>query len=371
MNNKELFKQAILDAKSVREAALTNAKKALEETLTPRLQSILSTKLREQEEDVNENQDEDVKENFTPGLEEELDLDEILAELELEEGTSDEDLNENYDQDLEEAEDDETETDPTEEPAETDVDDTDDTMGDMDDMGDTNDDMEGPNDEDNIDALTVGDFKNIVRDIIAQEMGGNGEMGGDELGDDDLNMDDAHDLSGGDGADMGSEDDFNAPDPAMGHHDDEDVNLEEILAELETMNNKNESKAKVESKAKAELKEAVKTIQKLRKELNEINLLNAKLLFVNKIFKSKNLTESQKAKVITNLDKANSVKEAKLIYETLSSSIKANVINKKPITESRGFASKAAGITSKQTTNIVNDDIQRWQFLAGIKKTKY
>ncbi len=65
------------------------------------------------------------------------------------------------------------------------------------------------------------------------------------------------------------------------------------------------------------------TINELRRELNEVNLLNAKLLYTNKIFKAKNLTESEKIKVLNTFDKAETVKEVKLVFETLTESFKA------------------------------------------------
>ena len=112
MAKNDILKEAIADAKAVREVALSNAKAALEEAFTPRLQSMLSAKLSEElEEDLNE--EEEIEENFNEttieeasfdemmkygeddqddkegymgkSMEEEIDLEEILAELELEE----------------------------------------------------------------------------------------------------------------------------------------------------------------------------------------------------------------------------------------------------------------------------------------------
>ena len=116
-----------------------------------------------------------------------------------------------------------------------------------------------------------------------------------------------------------------------------------------------------------ELMEAVNVIKTLRRELNEQNLLNAKLLYVNKIFKAKNLTESQKVKVIASFDRATTPKEAKIVFESLSSTLKATPA-KASIRESLGFASKAAGTAPKKT--IVESDavITRMQKLANIIK---
>jgi hypothetical protein len=114
-----------------------------------------------------------------------------------------------------------------------------------------------------------------------------------------------------------------------------------------------------------ELAEAIETIETLRSELNEVNLLNAKLLYVNKLFKAKNLTESQKLKVIASFDKATNVKEAKVVFESLESAI--NTPAKKAIKESLGFASKAAGVAPNKTIVESNDVIARMQKLANIK----
>jgi hypothetical protein len=90
-----------------------------------------------------------------------------------------------------------------------------------------------------------------------------------------------------------------------------------------------------------ELNEAYSAVRFLRIKLNEVNLLNAKLLYVNKLFKSKNLTEAQKVKVINAFDRAESVKETKNIFETLQESLTVTQAKKNPIKESLSFASKS------------------------------
>merc|ERR1711906_48179 len=80
--------------------------------------------------------------------------------------------------------------------------------------------------------------------------------------------------------------------------------------------------------SKKDLEEALETITTLKSELNEINLLNAKLLYTNKVFRGKNLSESQKVKVLGAFDKAETVKEVKLVFETIEGSIKTKAANK-------------------------------------------
>jgi hypothetical protein len=115
---------------------------------------------------------------------------------------------------------------------------------------------------------------------------------------------------------------------------------------------------------KAELKEAYSTIETLKSELNEINLLNAKLLYTNKIFKAKNLNESQKVKVLSSFDKAKNVGEVKMVFETLNEGIK---VSKNIIKENLGSASKTT-MTPNVKKPIVesNEAFLRMQKLAGI-----
>ena len=94
--------------------------------------------------------------------------------------------------------------------------------------------------------------------------------------------------------------------------------------------------------AAKDLEEAYKVIKYLRAKINEVNLLNAKLLFSNKIFRNKGLSESQKMKVIENLDRAKSVREVKLVYTTLSESLSKS--EKPRVTEN--FASKGTNSTA-------------------------
>jgi hypothetical protein len=111
------------------------------------------------------------------------------------------------------------------------------------------------------------------------------------------------------------------------------------------------------------------TINELRNELNEVNLLNAKLLYTNKIFRAKNLTESEKVKVLNTFDKATNVKEVKLVFETLTESLKTKTTKPSPIKESLGGASKTImPATPKQPIVEVNEAFARMQRLAGIKK---
>ena len=131
---------------------------------------------------------------------------------------------------------------------------------------------------------------------------------------------------------------------------------------------KAKKKEEEEAKAAGELAEALETVETLRTELNEVNLLNSKLLYTNKIFKAKNLSETQKVKVLTTFDKAESVKEVKLVYETLLEGLVSTTSTaKEAIKESKSFASKAVGTSPKKPVVETDGMVSRFQKLAGIK----
>ncbi len=349
MANKDLFKQAIAEAKSVRDAAIANAKQSLEESLTPHLKDMLAAKLQELE-----------------GSEEK---EEVIAEEGLV-AESDLGFSEAAEDDSEESEDDAAAADAPE--------------------GEAAPEEEGEADEDKeVSDLSVEDFKNLIRDIIAQEMGA-GAPEGEQIPGEEM---------------PGAEGDLEAP--AADVADSEEIDLEELLKELEGMgatapeagapapeeeagltkeaqiaelerqiaelkDEKEEAPVMEADKEKEEenssmMNEALATIESLKKDLTEVNLLNAKLLYLNKVLKANNLTETQQVNVIAAFDKAETVKEVKLVFETISESL----VTKKEVSsikESRGFASKATGTTASKPEVIseVSDAVRRMQKLAGI-----
>lgn len=348
MQNQDIFKQAIAEAKSVREAAIANAKESIEESLTPHLKELLAAKLREMEET-----DEDLTE--AEHAEEEETMEEVAEEVVAEEESEEEAEN-----DTEESEDDAEDAEATgEEEVEVDA--------------------ESEEEEVDLETLTVDDLRNMIRDIVAQETAPGAEM------DMDMSMDAP--------MEPGVDDMVGLDEPSP---DEEEIDLDELLAELESLAGEGveeaptqemkkpamkekksymEMKDKKYNEMKDDLQEAVKTITQLQKDLSEVNLLNSKLLFVNKLFKSKNLSEAQKAHVIATFDKAETAKEAKLVYESFKTSfVKSTTPSKSTqIKEHRSFASKATGVTStnKNTPKEgviegVSDQVRRMQKLAGI-----
>ena len=122
-----------------------------------------------------------------------------------------------------------------------------------------------------------------------------------------------------------------------------------------------------EDEPNEKLEEAYTVIRFLKEKINEVNLLNAKLLYSNKLFRGFSLNESQKMKVIENFDRAHTLREVKLVYSTLAEGF-AIPAAKKVVKES--FASKPIGST-KPTKRVISegaDLAKRFQKLAGLKK---
>ena len=421
MANKDLFKQAIAEAKSVREAAIANAKEALEETLTPHLKDMLAAKLQEmedssvEEEVVNESEEvEEVaeetinEEKVEESTDEEVNEEESVEEAMKDDDKKDESIDEApaKDDEMDEAKHDDAKDEAIEEEDLTEVEPVEAAEEEAEDDSEESDDEaehdEEPEGDEDISNLTVDQFKDMIRDIIAQEVGGDAA---------------ADDMDAGDIEPMGDEEDA-IEEPEMAG-DEEEIDLDELLAELEATEesveeakhdddkkdeevNEEETVEEVSTanstevqdtanaeaqgtnvnrtvkeevneevtEEKSELDQALETIETLKSELNEVNILNSKLLYVNKIFKSNNLSESQKVNIIAAFDKAETVKEVKLVFETVSDNIVD--VKKENVSEAKvkGMASKATGTTASKPEGeiVLSEAAQRMQKLAGIIK---
>lgn len=323
-NDSNLFKEAIAEAKAVREAAIANAKAALEETITPRLKELLVTKLNEME----------LEEEEFVDLEEAKEMPEEKEDEEKNEGKKSE-KGEEPEKEEKESEEEKPE--------------------------------DAPEDEKEVDLpedLTMDKLEQIITNIVQKELAG---------GQADLESD------MGDMNDMGNTMDAEASS--------EEISLEELLAELEQEESYEEDEPNIDellseltqfrketektSNRDRQLTEALNTIKSLKQDLTEINLLNAKLLYVNKLMKEFSLSESQVVNIMTAFDKAETVSQAKLVYETVLPNLSKKV--KTTVNENRGFASRPAGIAPKkvitENTDVISSEVvNRLQILAGIKK---
>ncbi len=419
MANSKLLKEAIADAKAVKETALANAKLALEEAFTPRLQSILSQKMRAEAEEAEVEDDEKMKneELSSDGIGSKVDAGyaenpgsqpNLAAHTDLSVGVKkaggkpeqsgtdykkvadiSEEENPYGDDDM--AGDDEKQNeiaqlkarlaelegeDSEEEKKEMYSMDSDDENQkdememDMDsEMGDDSMDMDSDDEESEDDM----DLEAIIRELEAQ-------LGDDESEKEEASMYEAEDEDEEKEAKNEAEEDDKEKEAKNEAEEDDKkddvIDLEELLREMEAdMKDDKEKVDEEEDKEemKKELNEAYKTIKSLQSTINEVNLLNAKLLFANKLFRAHNMTNEQKVKVIETLDRTKTVREVKLVYSTLAENFKYSTSNKstkKSISE--GIASKVTKSTrpaaSKQVIAENTQFSDRFKKLAGIIK---
>jgi hypothetical protein len=408
MANRDMLAEAIAEAKALKETAIANAKAALEEAFEPRLKSMLSAKLQEMEkEDLDEVEDEmtEAKKEYkdddrkdggesketkrtekmkygkdlaeAEDMDEEMDLDELLAEIDGE----------------------------LEEDARTDAEEE----GYLDGMKDEKEDMEDDMEDEDIDLeeMSEDDLKSFIEDVIRDmveggelEAGDEFEVEDDEEGEDEEEVDVDVDVEDEETVDENARTDAEEEGYLDGMHDEKEDLDEAAMDKLKQLYNDKELLSKIitvdgekvsvkdllklaasgavggmkksgaghdigPKEGMEEVDEMKKEIEELRSDLQEVNLLNAKLLYTNKIFRAKNLQEAQKVKVLEAFDKASSVKEVKLVFETLNEGIKNTP--KTQIKESLGSASKAAGVAQKRPIMEIDPQVARWQKLAGIK----
>jgi hypothetical protein len=353
----DLLKEAIADAKAVRETALANAKMALEEAFTPHLKSMLSAKLAE----------DDIEEDDNPFADKDEDEDEDMPE----EGMHDSPRRE----------DDDDEEDPEE--------------GMHDSPRREDDDDE---DEDEVDESEIVEIDGVKYAPIVSE-----EEHEDEDEDDEDDMDESEELDLEavikeleeelEESKEDEEDSVNEEEITEGPDDeeekvDEEIDLnEEDEEDLEEQSSssgigkgtgvKQPSASDEEDPGKGKVHESVEAIQSelneykeavsfLRDKLHEVNILNAKLLYTNKLFKEYALSNDQKLKIVETFDRAQTTREIKLVYSTLAESFTGEKTVKKDVVKE--FASKKSGGTAPKT-KIISEENQvadRFRKLAGI-----
>ena len=340
----DLLKEAIADAKAVRETALQNAKMALEEAFTPQLKSMLSAKLKEDEfED-----EEDVVAEPEMGDEEEI------PEVPAEEG---------YYEDEEFGEE-EPEV-AMDEPA-------------------LDDEIPAGDDEMEEEGYKL-DLEDIIRELehelAEEEMYESKDDETVEESNDEETVEESND-------DETVEESSDDSEETVTEADDEDEDDEPVEEEVDQSsgigkgtgkgNTDRSSGIGTTGKAKfkeeyeamsAELNEHKEAVKFLKDKLHEVNILNAKLLFTNKLFKEFTLNNNQKLKVVETFDRAQTTREIKLVYSTLAESFGDNgSIKRKSISES---ASASVGSTkpSKESTKVITEEVQvvdRFKKLAGL-----
>ena len=280
----DILKEAIADAKAVRETALENAKMALEEAFTPQIKSMLSAKLKEEEDDDKE------EGSYSEGEHEDEDETEeggerMPAEGEHEEG------------------------------------------------------------EDDVDEAAVEEGEEIEEEYEIDEAAIT-EEDDDEDKDE---VDEELDKSSGIG---------------KGDNKEDNTDVSSGIGKGKT--------GMKESSLEVELKEYKEAVSFLRNKLHEVNILNAKLLFTNKLFKAYSLDNNQKLKVVETFDRAQTTREIKLVYTTLAEQFGDNnsIVTKKSISESASAPVQSTK-PSKESKKVISEETQvanRFKKLAGLIK---
>lgn len=337
MAKSDLLKEAIADARAVKETALANAKIALQEAFAPRIESMLAAKLSEELED--EELPEDGNMDLDMGSEEELPADDNM------------DMDMGAEEELPGAE------------------------GEFNDVGDLSIDVNNDGEFDEFDITSREPLDNMENpEETPEDL--NSEYSEDE---DSLELESIiRELEGDMDMETPSYDEEPQVEEAYDFgNDDESDDIDEIIeailreADGEPMEGDDTEKVaelQTELKQKDEdLQEAYNTVKQLKSIISEVNLLNAKLLYTNKLFRNFDLNESQKMKVLENFDRAGTTREVKLVFSTIAESLKTP-IKKRVVKES--YASKPTAST-KPTTAILSEGFEmadRWKKLAGLNK---
>tara|TARA_R100000278_G_scaffold41762_1_gene36773 strand:- start:7426 stop:8517 length:1092 start_codon:yes stop_codon:yes gene_type:complete len=360
----DLLKEAIADAKVVRDTAVENARLALAEAFTPKIQSMLTQKIRQEVED--ENQEDEMKDEAMD--------DEVEDEgEEVEEGYGDEGEHEDEGEEVKEIEDEVEDEGEEVEEVHDEVEDEDEEVAEIEDEGehdDEDDDLdlesilrelekEVEDEDDEVEEVSHADEDEELEE----------ELKSSEVGAADNKLDKDAESS----SDIGKADKAKhtegVEDEVEDEEVDEDIDLEEILkalSEVEDEDEEVEENVEEIAQLKSELEEYRNAVKYMRGKLNEVNLLNAKLLFTNKLFRAFGLSEGDKYRVVETFDRAKNLREVKLVYATLAESF-----GQKPkIQESKGKSSKPVASTKpKNESKVISEgtDLKnRFKKLANI-----
>jgi len=421
----KLLKEAIADAEAVRQTAIENAKLSLEETFTPQIKSMLSRRLRAEAEGTEEPEEKEVEKAEAPAAEKEAPKAAPVASAEPKTETAKElpfqdataqgssempadssaigsgDNKEPSDDAFASADDDmsgedagESDTDWYDDWSDADFD-LDEVIKELEaDLKEVSHDEDEKEEEKMDEAMHDEEEKEEVKE----------EMHGEE-DKEEKKADEAFPMEDPEGgaekpeipaksSDIGTEAAEKAADvntfvtepsdvnkmegeEMKGHEEEgeEELDLEAILAELEAEDEKHKASSEKMATLEKELAEYRQAVKLLRGKLHEVNLLNAKLLYTNKIFRKEGLTTEQKVMVVENFDRATTVREIKMVYtvlvETLTSAAKVVKATKAPSkVVAEGFASKATPSTAPKTEAPAviaeNSVAKRLQQLAGI-----
>jgi hypothetical protein len=369
----QLLKQAVADAEAVRDTAIANAKLALEESITPAIKSMLAARLRTEMEKPATHTPEEEKEGGPEGEEKEVGETPAADSKEMKKETLDSsdvgtgDNKQPYGFDT-------SDVGGEGEEAPSDAPDSEDDY--YDDWDDSDFDLES------IIKELEGD---IVEDsLVEKEEAPEGEEGEEEVEDEveEASYEAGHASPAGRMAPEKKEPATVDVPPMQNKKEEEPkFNLEDFIRELvaeaededeEEAHPEAEKMAEEIATLKGELAEYREAVTLLRDKLQEVHLLNAKLLYTNKLFQKGKLSNEQAVRVLDSFDRAKTLREVKMVYALMVENIKAvrtegRVPSRKTIV-TEGLASRATASTAPKKEQLLeeNSHIKRLQYLAGI-----
>lgn len=140
-------------------------------------------------------------------------------------------------------------------------------------------------------------------------------------------------------------------------------------------NHENRQLRRENARLKKELNETLKANVTYKRTINEVNLLNAKLMYTTKALRTENLTQTQQMRILETFDRAQSVREVKLVYSTIIEALnKRKPASKRQVQE--GLASKPTKAINPPKRPLMEGngkprDVIRWQQLAGLAQIDY
>lgn len=308
----DLLKEAIAEAKMLKDIMYQKAKQELTESMTPAIMSKINARLQNEAEDF---EDEELEDEVSLEDEEVASEDEVSMEDESEDELEiEEDVN---------MEDEYSEDEPVED-------------------GEVSMEDEIPSEDEEIEDV---DLEEILREL-------------DDESEDEEEVD-------FDSMESGEEEVSSEDEPV--EDDEEEVNLEELFSSLREedevmsdlgLEDEEDTVAELKSEnysLKRKLNTYNSTINALKKQISEVNVLNTKLTFISKLFKNNvNLSKNQKTNIIDQFDRTKTIREVKLVYSTLAESLKGSR-NIKSLSEN--INKKVQGTGAPKRENILDEQL--------------
>jgi len=146
---------------------------------------------------------------------------------------------------------------------------------------------------------------------------------------------------------------------------------EELRKTIATLTKENKTLTSAAQKLQAQNEKFNTTIGTLQEKLETSNVSNAKLLYINRALENASLNERQKEKIVEAISKAETVQEAKIVFDTLQETITSQPAEKKMTSLSEAVSRRSTLLVAareEQKQKAANPAFDRLQRLAGIKK---